>query len=145
MTLFFLEIDPQGHRLQWVRAGHPPALLYDPAMDRFRELKGHGPALGVHDSYAYRMNPVGDLHKGQVIAIGTDGIWEATNHQGEFYGMQRYRQLIRQNARQPAETIVGAIYEDLRLFSKGIRQKDDITLVIIKVSAGSEAVDDWQI
>ncbi len=30
MTMFFLEIDPGGKTLRWVRAGHDPGILYDP-------------------------------------------------------------------------------------------------------------------
>jgi PAS domain S-box-containing protein len=145
MTLFYMEIDPQRHHLKWVRAGHPPALLYDPATDRFRDLKGQGIALGIQDAYTYRASPVTDLRKGQVIAIGTDGIWEADNPLGEVYGRERYCQVIRQNAQHSAEAIVQAIYDDMGRFSKGLEQKDDITLVIIKVERDPKSENDWQI
>ena len=42
MTLFYLLIDISGRRLHWVRAGHDPALIYDPGRDEFTELKGSG-------------------------------------------------------------------------------------------------------
>ena len=46
MTLFYLAIDPGNKRLQWVRAGHDPAILYDPKQNTFEELTGTGIALG---------------------------------------------------------------------------------------------------
>ena len=56
MTLFYLTIDPGKRRLEWVRAGHDPALIYDPARDEFEELKGSGVALGVNDNLNYEQN-----------------------------------------------------------------------------------------
>ncbi|MBI5579831.1 MAG: PAS domain S-box protein, partial [Deltaproteobacteria bacterium] len=35
MTLFYIEIDPDGRTARWVRAGHEPALIYCPVRDRF--------------------------------------------------------------------------------------------------------------
>ena len=53
MTLFYLTVDPQNDCIDWVRAGHDPALLYDPQQDAFSELMGTGMALGVNDAFKY--------------------------------------------------------------------------------------------
>ena len=47
MTLFVMVIGPDKKELSWVRAGHEPAIVYDPASDRFDELNGDGMALGI--------------------------------------------------------------------------------------------------
>ncbi|SHO51316.1 SpoIIE family protein phosphatase [Desulfopila aestuarii] len=133
MTLFYLSIDPEHRRLDWVRAGHDPALLYDPVQDEFTELKGEGIALGVVDEVNYHEHRREHLANGQIIAIGTDGIWEAFNIQGEMYGKNRLRECIRANAMRSAAEILGAVYEELRRFTLGRKTEDDITLVVIKV------------
>ncbi|MBW2409133.1 MAG: SpoIIE family protein phosphatase [Deltaproteobacteria bacterium] len=46
MSLFLLEIDPSTRTLRWVRAGHEPAIIFDPADGEFRELSGAGIAPG---------------------------------------------------------------------------------------------------
>jgi len=132
MTLFYLTIDPVEKRLEWVRAGHDPALIYDPVQDEFDELKGSGIALGVKDDFSYEQYHRSGLTKGQVIAVGTDGIWEATNQEGEMFGKERLKNVIRQNAHASASHILNAVYTDLDSFIKGQKSKDDITLVIIK-------------
>jgi phosphoserine phosphatase RsbU/P len=132
MTLFYLTIDPVEKRLEWVRAGHDPALIYDPVQDEFDELKGSGIALGVKDDFSYEQYHRSGLTKGQVIAVGTDGIWEATNQEGEMFGKERLKNVIRQNAHASASRILNAVYTDLDSFIKGQKSKDDITLVIIK-------------
>ncbi len=133
MTLFYLTIDPENKRLDWVRAGHDPALVYDPILDEFEELKGRGMALGVNEGFDYEQNHRNGLTNGQIIAVGTDGIWEAVNREGEMFGKERLRNIIRQNAKSPAGDILSAVYDELSRFTLGQKTEDDITLVIIKV------------
>jgi sigma-B regulation protein RsbU (phosphoserine phosphatase) len=133
MTLSFIRFDRASRSLRWVSAGHPPALVYDPAADRFRELKGEGLPLGVDDQYRYEEYLDADIAAGQVIAIGTDGIWEASDRQRNFYGMERFCDVIRRNAALGAKDILEAVYTDIKTFTRGARQQDDITLVIAKV------------
>ena len=133
MTLFYLTIDPQKKRLDWVRAGHDPALIYDPILDEFDELKGSGVALGVNEGFDYEENHRSGLANGQIIAVGTDGIWEALNREGEMFGKERLRKVIRSNARAGAGDILSAVYDELNQFTLGQKSEDDITLVIIKV------------
>jgi sigma-B regulation protein RsbU (phosphoserine phosphatase) len=47
MTLFYLSIDLVNKSIKWVRAGHDPAILYNPYDDSFQELIGPGIPLGV--------------------------------------------------------------------------------------------------
>ena len=53
MTLFYCELAPSYPEVCWIRAGHDPALVYDPDTDTFDELKGQGSALGLDISYKY--------------------------------------------------------------------------------------------
>ena len=134
MTLFCLTIDPERQCLDWVRAGHDPALIYSPEQDEFEELKGIGIALGVSDGFKYAENHKTGLRNGQIIAIGTDGIWEAFNRDGEMFGKARYQHIIKKNADKSAEEILNAVYHELSEFTLGKKSEDDITLVIAKVN-----------
>lgn len=134
MTLFCLTIDPEKQYLEWVRAGHDPALVYSPQQDAFEELKGSGIALGVTDGFQYMENRKTGLKNGQVIAIGTDGIWEAFNTAGEMFGKERYQRIIRDNAQKSAAEILDAVYRELNEFTLGKKSEDDITLVIVKLN-----------
>lgn len=133
MTLFFLSIDPDKRRVNWVRAGHDPAILYDPQRDEFVELKGKGVALGVLNKVNYAENRRDGLANGQVLAIGTDGIWEAFNRKGEMFGKKRLRDIIRRHHLGNASSILNAVYEELDIFTMGRKSEDDITLVIVKI------------
>lgn len=145
MTLFFLQFDLANRQLHWVRAGHPPALLYDPAAGRFRELMGDGLALGVEENYEYRQFRRGELEAGQIVALGTDGIFEAADRHGRFYGKQRLQEVIAGNAGRDAAGILEAVFADVKEFTLGSRVTDDITLVIAKVKPLPTQSGDWQI
>ena len=137
VTLFYMTIDPRQKCLRWVRAGHDPAILYDPDRDVFEELRGTGIALGVDKDLQYQENLKPNLKNGQIVAIGTDGVWEAFNKHGEMYGKERFRQIVRQNARAEARHILDQVYDDLARFTAGVKREDDITLVVAKFDGES--------
>ena len=76
-----------------MRAGHEPAVFYDPESDTFEEFKGTGLALGVDEDWQYEQNQRAGLKKGQIIALATDGIWEAHNARGEMFGKDAFYEI----------------------------------------------------
>jgi sigma-B regulation protein RsbU (phosphoserine phosphatase) len=145
MTLFYMRIYPENKKLQWVRAGHDPAIIYDPGENKFEELNGAGLALGIDGNYVYEENLKTGLLQGQIIAIGTDGIWETFNTNGKMFGKKRFRDIVRENAHLEANEIIDAVYHELSTFSKGLKKEDDATLVIIKLEEISKKIEDWRI
>ena len=133
MTLFYMTLDPEEKSIDWIRAGHDPAIIYDPVRDRFEELKGSGMALGVDEAFVYRASHKTDMSNGQIIAIGTDGIWESYNTHGKMFGKERFREIIRRNSNASAGDILNAVFYELAQYTKGQKPEDDITLVIIKL------------
>ena len=133
MTLFALQIDRRNGRLCWVRAGHDPALVYDPVADRFEILSGAGLPLGISGQGIFDEHYAGGFAPGSVIAVGTDGIWEARGADGGMFGKERFKRIIRREAARPASAILDAVYRELSAFSSGYKAEDDITLVIIKI------------
>ncbi len=147
ITLFYLQIEMPKGRLSWVRAGHEPALLYDPATGIFEELTGEGIALGVDSHWPYVESQRDRLGAGQIILLSTDGIWEARNPQDQMFGRQAVSDIIRRHAHATAAEIQDAILTELNRFQQGIAPADDITLVIIKVRGqrsehGGQKTDD---
>ncbi|HSO19624.1 MAG TPA: SpoIIE family protein phosphatase, partial [Desulfosarcina sp.] len=135
MTLFLLHVDMANHAMEWVRAGHDPAIWYDSTRDRMVALKGPGIPLGIDDRYSYRVNRRAGITQGDVIVLGTDGIWETRNRADQVFGRQRFLDLIRRHAGGDAASIVQAVVEDVSVFLDGAPAQDDITMVAIKVPA----------
>jgi sigma-B regulation protein RsbU (phosphoserine phosphatase) len=132
MTMYTAIVN---HRtgIRWASAGHDPAILYDPTSDRFEELDGGELPLGVMDDTEYIERTYAHLRPGQILVVGTDGVWEMPNEAGEQFGKQRLRDAIRNSASQPAEEIVQAILTQHSAFRGNCRPTDDVTFVIIKV------------
>jgi sigma-B regulation protein RsbU (phosphoserine phosphatase) len=135
MTLFLLVIDSITNELKWVRAGHEPAILYDPSTGSFNELDGAGVVLGIDETFLFQEYKYSGLSEGQIIVIGTDGIWETENPKTEAFGKNRLRKIIRQNSHGSAKEIVQAITDALALFRETAPQNDDVTLVVVKVKS----------
>lgn len=133
MTLFALQIDRRDGSMRWVRAGHDPALVYYPSEDVFDTLGGLGLPLGITGQGIFPESQTNRLPPGTVIAVGTDGIWEARGSGDEMFGKERFKQIIRREAAQPARRILDSVYHELNRFSRGFKPEDDITLVIIKI------------
>ena len=135
MTLFFITLDAAAKKLTWVRAGHNPAIIYDPRSDTFDQLSGRGIALGIDGNWIYEENELSGLANGQVIFLSTDGVWEVRNQRGEMLGKKPIFDTIRQNAAATAPRIIDAMFDGLNTHIDGARIADDITSVVIKVQA----------
>ena len=132
MTLFLCEIDVDNQWVRWVRAGHDPALIYDLETDSFDELGGRGLALGIFEDSKYQ-TLTREIKPRQIIAIGTDGIWETTNIQGQQFGKERFKNVIQANASESAVEILTRVINEVDDFAGQSEKSDDVTLVIIKV------------
>lgn len=135
MTMFFLSIDRQSKRLEWVRAGHDPAIFYDADTNSISELKGAGIALGVNQDFCFEENEKLNLHSGQIILLGTDGIWEARNSAGKLFGKDSVCIILRENSHRNANEILDEITQSLADFQNNVSAEDDCTCIIVKVSS----------
>ncbi|MGD8523455.1 MAG: SpoIIE family protein phosphatase [Desulfobacterales bacterium] len=135
MTLFYCQVDARNHHIHWVRAGHDPAILYDPETETFEELKGRGMALGIDENWQYEENQKTGLKKGQIVVLGTDGIWEAHNARGEMFGKDVFYEILHRNATKPATQILEAVYSELASYQIGVAPEDDVTMVVIKIES----------
>lgn len=132
MSLFYLEIDPGDKSLAWVRAGHDPGLLYDPLVGGFEEIGGTGITLGVEEHWRFKEFTRSGFDPGQIVALGSDGIWESRNASGEMFGKERFKQVIQEYSSSTAETILNAVLDTLDRFRGAHQVDDDVTLVVIK-------------
>jgi serine phosphatase RsbU (regulator of sigma subunit) len=132
VTMFYSEIDLVEKCFRWVHAGHESALFYDPADNSFETLGGEGLPLGIMKDWVYKEAQI-PIRPGQVILIGTDGIKEACNPENVHFGNDRLQTVIRAHCSKPANDIMEAVYDALEEFRGAAEQKDDETLVVIKV------------
>jgi len=132
VTLFYGALDAASRSLTWTSAGHDPPLWLRRASGRIEELPNTGIPLGILEDAAYEgCGPV-TLEAGDVVLIGTDGIWEAANAADEQFGKDRLREILTACADRTAEQIHAAVVQAVHAFRADRAQMDDITLVVIK-------------
>ncbi len=132
MTLFICEIDRNNNIIHWVNAGHDPALIYDRESGQFEELSGNALPLGVSETATFQKFDR-QIHPGQIIMMGTDGIWEAQSPEGEMFGKERFKDIVRNNAGRPAKDIIQAVIKEVDRFCHPLEKADDVTLVVSKI------------
>jgi phosphoserine phosphatase RsbU/P len=78
------------------------------------------------------------LAKDDILVAYTDGITEAANASGELWGVERLESLLRSCGRMEPAEIVERILAEVSDFAHGEPQRDDVTLVVMKVREGCE-------
>ncbi len=134
ITLFWLEIDMGQRRMAWIRAGHDPALFYDPQQDRFHRLDGVGLALGIDATVRFKEYEKRNWSPGSIIVMGTDGLHETRDSKGRMYGQNRLRQIVRRHRERSAAHIKDVILDAVETHRGDQPREDDTTLVVVKLA-----------
>ncbi|HUS92388.1 MAG TPA: SpoIIE family protein phosphatase [Phycisphaerae bacterium] len=132
ITLFYGVLDAAQRALWWTSGGHDPPLWLRRATGRIEELPNTGIPLGVMEDADYPQAGPVTLAAGDIVVIGTDGIWEAQDAAGEMFGKKRLRELLARTADRGAREIYDEVVRAVNAFRGPAPQTDDITLVVIK-------------
>jgi len=132
MTLFYAVLDAQRRSLVWTSGGHDPALWLQQADGEIRELPNTGVPLGIVEGASYEQAGPIELNSGDIVLVGTDGIWEARDPADEMFGKDRLREIMSASADRSATQIHDAIVDAVREHRQSRPQEDDVTLVVIK-------------
>jgi serine phosphatase RsbU (regulator of sigma subunit) len=131
ITLFYLQYDITYQQLSFANAGHPPPLLLGSFQTECRELDAEGLILGVNKNVVFEEKTITLTH-GDLILLYTDGLTEAENAEGEFFGLQRVSEILIQHSQQSPQVIIEILLEQLKQFRRSASFNDDITLMVFK-------------
>ncbi|ESS73834.1 phosphoserine phosphatase RsbU [Methyloglobulus morosus KoM1] len=131
ITLFYLQYNIHTQQLRFANAGHPPPLLLNQYEGEFKKLDAEGLLLGVRKNVVFEEKTT-MLEKGDVILFYTDGLIEVENTSKEFFGLDRVKAIVSQNAQEQPQAIIDEIFVSLRQFSQSNAFADDITLMVLK-------------
>lgn len=132
LTLFFSWLDTEKHVLHWNSAGHGPVFCYRSQQDRIIELPPNDIPLGIAAKARYRNPEPLQLKEGDILLIGTDGLWEARNPKGEMFRSDRLRQIIATHREKDARSIYQIIMQKIDDFRRNQVAEDDMTLMVVK-------------
>jgi sigma-B regulation protein RsbU (phosphoserine phosphatase) len=126
-------LDLDTRTVTFATAGHEPPILL--ASDgRSTPLEGDGGrVLGLMEIGDYPVT-VRTLEKGDALVMYTDGVSEAQDPAGEFFGTERLLESTGRQVASSASAITAALLKDVKTFAATAPQSDDITILTLKVS-----------
>ncbi len=128
-TLVYLELGPASGRVRILNAGHmPPILLRGSALD---ELPRGSLALGLLAGATYE-EQAADLLPGDTLVAYSDGVTEAMNAEGDFFGDDRFRALLPSVSNLSVAEAGARIVSAVARFVDTARPHDDISLVLLR-------------
>lgn len=131
-TGFYLLFDAEKGIMSYTNAGHGPLILYRAHKDEFEFLDTDGMPVGIMPGVAYGQDFT-TLDPGDVALLYTDGITEAMNLAHEEFGMERFYQVVRENAKGTAKDIADSMLAHVNEFVGTAPQHDDETLLVLKM------------
>lgn len=128
-TMFYSRLNRAG-RLTYANAGHCSPLLVrkDGTIEK---LEATAMPVGLVAGASFLLENR-DLAPGDRIVLYTDGVTEAQNDAGEFFGRRRLRDAVQRAGAASCSELHAAIQSAIVEFTAGAEQADDLTLVVVE-------------
>lgn len=137
VTVFYGILDPESGTLTYCNAGHnPPFLLGAQNGRRLQALRRTGIPLGVREQESWGVQSV-SIAPGDLLILYTDGVTDAEDGHGDFFGEDRLLEALDMAAAKPngaghtAQEVQDAIMGAVHDFVGNADQTDDITLMVL--------------
>lgn len=131
VTAFYGVLEVDIGRLRYVNAGHnPPVFMSSLKSKSLDRLTRTGIPLGISQDATWQQKII-KFSPGDALVLYTDGITEARNPQGVYFGEQRLLNVLRANIGQPAQKIQQALLDEVGSFTAGAPREDDIALIVM--------------
>jgi sigma-B regulation protein RsbU (phosphoserine phosphatase) len=127
-TLVYLELAPDSGRIRFLNAGHMPPLVLDSRS--VTELPRGSIALGMVPNAEFEEQQV-QLRAGQMLVVYSDGITEAMNRAGDFFGDERLRATLSTVNASTADQVGQRVLAATDVFIGDAHAFDDVSLVVL--------------
>ncbi|MCK4548870.1 MAG: SpoIIE family protein phosphatase, partial [Candidatus Krumholzibacteria bacterium] len=137
VTIFYVILDSKNRVISYASAGHNPMVLFRAETNEtfFLNPRGFPVGISLPDESLFRRSIDVEkvkLKKDDMLVIYTDGVTEAMNEAREQYGEDRLLALIKTCGKKSPDEFIDLLNEDVREFTSGYPQNDDITVVAVK-------------
>ncbi len=130
VTAAYLFLDLDTRTAVYSNAGHPPLLLWSSSQRQVREFQEGGLLLGFRPSAEYPVTEL-PLEPGDRLLLYTDGILEAPDRAGDFFGSDRLKESLAAHPRLSADRFAEALLDRLASWCSRRALDDDVTLVVV--------------
>ena len=127
-------LEISSGRLIAANAGHEYPILKH-ADGVFEVIKDkHGFVIGGMAESKYKEYEI-DLKSGDKLFLYTDGVPEASDTDGEMYGLDRLVSALNEDPEKPVDELIRNVRTSVRSFVKDAEQFDDITMLCLEYNA----------
>ena len=130
VTCFLAILDKRDGKIVYANAGHNPPIIGSDGDYRYLRCNP-GSLLGCFEK-TFVKDEEFVLRPGESITLYTDGITEARNSDGDFFGEDRLLQAMNRKNHDTVAELFDSINQELDGFVSGATQSDDITLITVK-------------
>jgi len=128
-SIVYLELGPNSGVLRLLNAGHIPPLILRGS--KVQKMEKGGSALGILPAATF-MEQRFELDENELLIAYSDGLTEARNEAGEFFGEQRLLTLITRLSSHPAQRIGEQLVAEIDRFIGEGRVNDDLSIAVVK-------------
>lgn len=128
-TLVYLDVREGSGCVRLLNAGHLPPIKAGPGV--FHQLPIGDLALGLVPNAAYSEQTI-DVDAGEMLIVYSDGVTEALNEAGDFFGDERLQAVLRALAGLTAREAGARILDTVDRFIGECRPYDDLSLVVLR-------------
>ena len=130
VTVFYAEANLKELTLDYACAGHEQPLFWHSKDDEASLLEADGIMIGAWEDAEFEQKSV-KLSKDSWILLYTDGLTEARSPSGEFFGLERIKEIVEQHEGNSAQRLVNRLYSRIRKFTRE-KITDDFSLMAVK-------------
>ena len=127
-SLLYCEFDESGSSMRFVNAGHLPALYINKS--NIEEAEKGDVALGLVQTSTFTERTL-KMNSGDTVILYSDGLTEAKNGDGNFFGKDRVKTVL-QNKKSSPKEIGNTILREVDRFIGQVKPSDDLSLIILQ-------------
>jgi hypothetical protein len=132
VTMFYALYDPTTRLLSFSSAGHNPPIILSGSTGKIDLLRSKGIFIGGSPDAIYRTSEL-ILNSGDTVLLYTDGLTEAKNDEGVQFGIKKVAEVIKEYSYCDINTVIDCLCMRVKGYVKAREQKDDITVVMLKI------------
>jgi len=145
VTMFYVILDSKNRVISYASAGHNPMILYRHKNREtfFLNPKGFPVGISLPDQALFRDSINLEqlkLKKDDMLVVYTDGVTEAMNSERDQFGEDRLIAAVKQHGHLPPAEFIDVLEKEIRTFTDGNAQNDDITVVAVKEKQSADDV-----
>jgi len=132
-------LRPDMDEMTLISAGQAPLLFFHAATRKVETWAADDLPLGIAPSITFETARRVNFEPGDSLILATDGFFEWANDGGEQYGIQRLEAFVKSHGHETPAAFIRALHDDVVAHANGSAQPDDLTVVVIKRTAGVAA------